>query len=81
MTLPRTYLGKELAIGNFAIKNINVSKIYIPNTVHKIYSGNFTGLGDAIIYYEGTEAEWKSLFYSQSSIVTNNVVYNTKLPY
>ncbi len=80
LILPETYANKELAIFNYAIRNINVSKIYIPKTMHIIYGGNFTGIGNATIYYEGTEAEWKSLFYSQSNVVTSNVVYNTKAP-
>lgn len=80
LILPETYANKELAISNFAIRNISVSKIYIPKTMHLIYSGNFTGIGNATIYYEGTEAEWKALFYSQSDVVTNNVVYNTRAP-
>lgn len=80
LILPEKYLNKELAISNYAIKDINVSKIYIPKTVHRIYGGNFTGIGNATIYYAGTESEWKALFYSQSNIVTTNVVYNTKAP-
>ena len=78
--LPETYANKELAMSNYAIRNINVSKIYIPKTMNTIHGGNFTGIGNATIYYEGTEAEWKALFYSQSNIVTTNVVYNTKAP-
>ena len=78
LILPERNNGKEIAIGNFAIMNINVSKIYIPKTLHVIHYGNFKGIGNATIYYEGTEAEWKALFYSQSNIYTTNVVYNTK---
>lgn len=80
LILPEKYLNKELAMGNYAIKDINVSKIYIPKTMHTIYMGNFKNIGNATIYYEGTEAEWKALFYSTSDIVTTNVVYNTKAP-
>ena len=80
LILPEKYLNKELAIGNYAIRNITVSKIYIPKTVHKIYGGNFTGIGNATIYYEGTETEWKALFNMQSDIIIKNVVYNTKAP-
>lgn len=78
LVIPEKYLNKEICIGNYAIRNIGVEKIYIPKTVHKIYTGNFTGLGNATIYYEGTEEEWKSLFYFASDIVTTRVVYNTK---
>lgn len=80
LILPQKYLNKELAISNYAIRNISVSKIYIPKTMHTIYGGNFTGIGNATIYYEGSEAEWKALFYSQSDVVTKNMVYNTKAP-
>ena len=78
LVIPSKYLNKELCIGLYAIKDINVSKIYIPKTVHTIYSGNFTGIGNATVYYEGTEAEWKALFYMQSNVYTTNIVYNTK---
>lgn len=78
LVIPSKYMNKELCIGLYAIKDISASKIYIPKTVHTIYSGNFTGIGNATIYYEGTEEEWKALFYMQSSIYTTNVVYNTK---
>ena len=77
LIIPDKYLNKEICINLYAIKDIKVSKIYIPKTVHTIYLGNFTGLGNVTIYYEGTEEQWKSLFYSSSSIVTKNVVYNT----
>ncbi len=80
LILPEKYYDKEIAIGNYAIRNISVSKIYIPKTVHKIYGGNFAGIGNATIYYEGSEAEWKALFNMQSDIVTKNMVYNTKAP-
>ena len=78
LVIPSKYMNKELCIGLYAIKDINVSKIYIPKTVHTIYSGNFTGIGNATVYYEGTEAEWKALFYMQSDVYTKNIVYNTK---
>ena len=77
LIIPNEYQNKEICIDLYAIRNIKVSEIYVPNTVHIIYLGNFTGIGNATIYYEGTEEEWKSLFYSSSSIVTKNVVYNT----
>ena len=78
LVIPSKYMNKELCISLYAIKDINVSKIYIPKTVHTIYSGNFTGIGNATVYYEGTEAEWKALFYMQSDVYTKNIVYNTK---
>lgn len=78
LLIPETLQGKQLCISNYAIRNLDVSKIYIPKTVHTIYSGNFTGLGQAIIYYEGSEAEWRALFYNPSDVVTTNVIYNTK---
>ena len=80
LILPEKYLNKELAMSNYAIKDITVSKIYIPKTMHTIYMGNFKNIGNATIYYEGTEAEWRALFYSSSDIVTTNVVCNTKAP-
>ena len=80
LIIPETYMNKELCINLYAIRDINVSKIYIPKTVHVIYGGNFTGINNATIYYEGTEDEWKALFWSSSYIVTINVVYNTKAP-
>ncbi len=78
LVIPSYYSNKEICIGNFAIKDINVKKIYVPKTVHKIYTGNFKGIGDATIYYEGTADEWKALFSYSYDVVTNNVVYNTK---
>lgn len=78
LVIPEKYFNKEICIGLYAIKNIDVEKIYIPKTVHTIYSGNFTGIGNATIYYEGTEEEWKALFYFSSNIVTTRVVYNTR---
>ena len=66
------------SIGNYALKDFSAKKIYIPKTITKIYGGNFTGIGSAIICFEGTEQEWKDLFYMSSNIVTKNVVYNTK---
>lgn len=60
------------------IYHITVDKLYISKTVRLIYGGNFTRIGNANIYYEGTEEEWKALFYISSSVVTNNVHYNTK---
>ena len=77
LVLPHRYQDKELCIGNYAIRNVDVKKIYIPKTVHTIYTGNFTGIGNATIYYEGTEAEWRSLFSMSSNVVTSGVVYNT----
>ena len=78
LLLPETTAGKQYSIGNYAIKDITVKKIYIPKTITKIYGGNFTGIGSAIICFEGTEQEWKDLFYLSSNIVTKNVVYNSK---
>jgi len=78
LVIPSQYLGKEICLNNYAIYNITVDKIYIPKTVRLIYGGNFTRIGNAHIYYEGTEEEWKALFYISSSVVTNNVHYNTK---
>lgn len=78
LVLPQTNAGKSYSIGNYAIKDITVKRIYIPKTVVKIYGGNFTGIGNAMIYFEGTEQEWKDAFYLSSNIVTKNVTYNTK---
>lgn len=78
LVFPRTYKNKELCIGNFAIKDLNVKEIYIPNTVRVIYGGNFTGINNAKIYYEGSKSEWESLFTNQRQIYTTNVVYNTR---
>lgn len=77
LIIPPMHDNKEIYIGLFAIKDISVSVIYVPKTVHTIYYGNFTGIGNAIIYYEGTEEEWENLFASTSSIVKKNVVFNT----
>lgn len=79
LIIPSKYLNKEICIGNYAIRNINVKKIFIPKTTHVIYGGNFTGIGNAKIYYEGTETEWKKIFYNQSSAITENVIFNAKL--
>lgn len=81
LVIPHTNGGKEIAISNYAIYNLDVKKIYIPNTTRKIYGGNFTKIGNADIYYEGSQEEWQSLFYSKSDIVTKNVHYNTKSPF
>lgn len=76
LVIPETYQNKELCIGLYAIKNVKVTKIYVPKSVHTIYSGNFTGIGNATIYYAGTKEEWAELFYNTNEIPTSNVVFN-----
>ena len=78
LIIPEKYKNKDLAISNYAIKDVNLIKIYVPNTVRVIYSNNFKNINNATIYYDGTEEEWLSLFYSSSNIVTANVIYNVK---
>ena len=78
LVIPSQYLGKDICLSNYAIYNITVDKIYVPKTVRVIYGGNFLNVGNAKIYYEGTEEEWKALFYISLDTVTNNVYYNTK---
>lgn len=78
LIIPEKNQNKELAISNYAIKDVNLKKIYVPNTVRIIYSNNFKNINNATIYYDGTEEEWKSLFFNSSYVVTTNVVYNTK---
>lgn len=78
LVIPNEYRNKEICIGNFAIKDVKLKKIYIPNTVRKIYNGNFKNINNATIYYEGTEEEWKNLFYFSFDIYTTTVVYNVK---
>lgn len=78
LVIPSTYLNKEICIGNYAIRNMILSKIYIPITVHKIYNGNFYGIGNATIHYEGNEKEWKKLFFLEGDIITKNVIFNSK---
>ncbi|MBP5444905.1 MAG: hypothetical protein J6Y28_01920 [Acholeplasmatales bacterium] len=81
LAIPDTYQGKEMCIGNYAINKFIGGKIYVPKTVRKIYSGNFTNIGsETIIYYEGTKEEWKALFYNSedSTKITNRIVFNAK---
>lgn len=78
LLIPETHGVKELAIGNYAIRNMSLAKIYVPKTVHIIYGGNFTNIGNATIYYEGTEEEWVALFYNRNEAPKTNVIYNTK---
>lgn len=77
IVIPRKNQNKEICIGAYVFTNMIVSKIYIPKTVHIIYGGNFTRISNVTIYYEGTEEEWKSLFYDKNDVVTTNVIYNT----
>lgn len=81
LVIPEKYNNKEITIGTSVIKNVNLTKIYIPKTVRIIYSNNFININNATIYYEGNEEEWKTLFYNSSKIVTDNVIYNTKYNY
>ena len=78
LVIPSQYQGKDICLSNYAIYNITVDKIYVPKTVRVIYGGNFIRVGNAKIYYEGTEEEWKALFYISLDTVTDNVYYNTK---
>ena len=77
LVIPEKNQHKELCINMYAIRNIKLTAIYVPKTVHTIYSGNFTGIGNATIFYAGTEEEWEALFYNKSEIPTENVVFNT----
>lgn len=81
IVIPKMYLNKEISIGNYAICDISAEKIYVPNTVRKIYFGNFKNLGKTKIYYEDTKEEWEALFSSKSEVVTYNIEYNVKSPY
>jgi hypothetical protein len=76
--IPSQYLGKDICRSNYSMYNITVDKIYVPKTVRLVYGGNFLNIGNANIYNEGTEDEWKALFYISLVIVTKNVYYNTK---
>ena len=38
LIIPEKYKNKDVAISNFAIKDVNLIKIYVPNTVRVIYS-------------------------------------------
>lgn len=78
LVIPERYENREICIGLYAIRNINVRSIYIPKTVRVIYNGNFTGMVGTTIYYEGSKEEWEKAFYSSSSIYTTGVRYNTK---
>ena len=81
LVIPEKYNNKEIVIGNYAIKDVELTQIYIPKTVKTIYSNNFVNINNATIYYEGNDEEWKSLFSNSSKVVTTNVVYNTKYEY
>lgn len=78
LRIPETYQHKDIAISLYAIKDIKVSKIYVPKTVRVIFNGNFAGIGNATIYYEGSKSEWDASFYYSGDIYSKNVVYNTK---
>lgn len=82
LVIPSKYDGKSINIGEGAIKGAwNIEKIYIPNTVHAIYDGNFDLKSKPTIYYSGSEEEWKTSFVNADKIVTQNVVYNVQSPY
>lgn len=62
LEIPRYHENKEIEIGYAVIKNLDIIYVLIPITVRRIESGNFQGLRDAVIYYEGSEEEWKEIY-------------------
>ena len=80
LIIPRSYDGGYIAISDGALSNICFDKLYLPNTLTNIYGSNFKDLtGEKVIYYEGTEEQWKNLFYNGTPY-TQNVVYNATYP-
>lgn len=81
LVVPAKQNDKEICISMYGIQYCNFNKVYLPNTIHKIYSGNFNNRESSTIYYEGTSEEWAKLFFNKSDAFTDRVIFNTKSPY
>lgn len=61
------------ALSNFGVYQLpNLYTLYLPKTINRIYSGNFTNCPKlAVIFFAGTQTEWNSI--QSSSTVPSNV--------
>ena len=77
------YNNKDVCLSNYAFSsNSSVEKIYLPNTLRRIYSNNFTGCSNLrIIFYAGTQDEWEAVPKTTSIPSSVLVVYNTSFIY
>ena len=73
LEIPRYHENKEIEIGYAVIKNLDIIYVLIPITVRRIESGNFQGIRDAVIYYEGSEQEWKEIYKGKGT--PSNLVF------
>ena len=68
-----TYFDKELKLGSGAINNNkDIKELYLPNTIHQIFDGNFVDCDNlSTIYFSGSEEEWNSI--PSSSVVPETI--------
>lgn len=82
--IPRSYGGKELAIGAYAFSSEagrRATEIYVPINVRLLYQSSFGNISkDVVIYYEGTQDQWKALFYT-GGVFLDGVIFNSTIPY
>lgn len=73
LEIPRFFSNRDIYIGSSVIRNIDIVSVFIPNTIKRIESGNFQGIRDAVIYYEGSEEEWKEIYKGKGT--PSNLVF------
>lgn len=73
------YDGKEPTLGNYAIyNNSNIKKVYLPSTLHTVYSYNFYNCSRlTTIYYAGSEEQWGEIKFTSPVPNGINIVFNT----
>ena len=77
------YYNKEICINNYAIyNNSQIREIYLPNTIHHIYNGNFDRLANlSTIHYAGTESEWNAIPTTSTIPSSVTLVFNSSFSY
>ena len=77
------YYNKEICINNYAIyNNSQIREIYLPNTIHHIYNGNFEGLANlSTIHFAGSEAEWNAIPTTSTIPSSVTLVFNSSFRY
>ena len=80
VVIAERYLNKEVCLSNYAIyNNSEVKEVYLPTTLHRIFSNNFTSCSNlTTIYYAGTEEQWNAIQKDFVTIPSSvNLIYNT----
>ena len=78
------YNGKEVCLGNCAIYTRgDIKEVYLPATLHQIYSSNFENCPNLkAIYFAGTEEQWEAIPKEFVEIPSNvKIVFNTPFTY